>query len=113
MIKATFTRDEHGDIVKFLITGHADHGDYGKDIVCAGVSAVSIGAINGIEALAGFTPQVDADEVNGGHMLVEATGATTGEQNHIAQILLENLVLSVQSIADQYPDYVHVTTQQA
>ncbi len=35
MIKATFTRDEHGDIVKFLITGHADHGDYGKDIVCA------------------------------------------------------------------------------
>ena len=51
MIKAIFHRDEHGDIVSFSLTGHADAGKTGKDIVCAAVSAVSIGAVNGIEGL--------------------------------------------------------------
>jgi uncharacterized protein len=36
------------------LTGHADAGKTGQDIVCAAVSAVSIGAVNGIEGLAGF-----------------------------------------------------------
>lgn len=31
-----------------LIKGHANTGDYGKDLVCAGVSAVSIGAMNAL-----------------------------------------------------------------
>ena len=58
MIKAIFHRDEHGDIVSFELTGHADAGKTGQDIVCAAVSAVSIGAVNGVEALAGFKPDV-------------------------------------------------------
>lgn len=112
MIKAVFARDGHGDIVHFTLTGHADSGEEGRDIVCAGVSAVSIGAVNGIEALAGFKPSVKADEVNGGHLVMSIDSPVTGEQNHIAQILLENLLLSIQSIAAQYGDYVVVKTTQ-
>ena len=37
MIKAIFHRDEHGDIVSFELTGHADAGKTGQDIVCAAV----------------------------------------------------------------------------
>lgn len=110
MIKARFTRDAHGNLVKFKLTGHADAGEYGQDIVCAAVSAVSIGAVNGIEALAGFTPNVDADEVNGGHLQLVIDQELTGEQMHITQILLENLELSMQSIAESYGDYVQIET---
>ena len=110
MIKARFTRDARGNIAQFALTGHADAGEYGQDIVCAAVSAVSIGAVNGIEALAGFTPTVDADEVNGGHLMVAIEQALTGEQSHIVQILLENLLLSMQSIAESYGDYVQIVT---
>lgn len=112
MIKAIFTRDARGDISHFSLTGHADSGDYGHDIVCSAVSAVSIGAVNGIEALAGFEPQVDADEVNGGHLVVTMGQPVTGEQRHIAQILLENLLLSLTAIEENYGDYIHVKTQQ-
>ncbi len=110
MIKARFTRDASGNLVKFKLTGHADAGEYGQDIVCAAVSAVSIGAVNGIEALAGFTPNVDADEVNGGHLQLVVDQELTGEQMHITQILLENLELSMQSIAESYGDYVQIET---
>jgi uncharacterized protein YsxB (DUF464 family) len=110
MIKARFTRDHSGNLVKFKLTGHADAGEYGQDIVCAAVSAVSIGAVNGIEALAGFTPNVDADEVNGGHLKLVIDTNLTGEQMHITQILLENLELSMQSIAESYGDYVQIET---
>ena len=112
MIKAIFHRDEHGDIVSFELTGHADAGKTGQDIVCAAVSAVSIGAVNGVEALAGFKPDVIADEVHGGHLQMKLKSVITGEQLHISQILLENLLLELQSIQDQYPDRLMITTKQ-
>ena len=34
----------------------------GKDIVCAGVSAVSFGAINAIHALTGVTPVIEQEK---------------------------------------------------
>ncbi|WP_407891297.1 ribosomal-processing cysteine protease Prp [Lacticaseibacillus sp. N501-2] len=110
MIKARFTRDANGNLVKFNLSGHADAGKYGQDIVCAAVSAVAIGAVNGVEALAGFKPNVDADEVNGGHLQLVIDTELTGEQMHITQILLENLELSMQSIAESYGDYVQIET---
>ena len=112
MIKAIFHRDEHGDIVSFELSGHADAGQTGKDIVCAAVSAVSIGAVNGVEALAGFKPNVVADTVHGGHLQMALKSAITGEQLHISQILLENLLLELQSIQDQYPDRIKIATKQ-
>ncbi|KRM72826.1 ribosomal-processing cysteine protease Prp [Lacticaseibacillus brantae] len=112
MIKSVIERDEQGNIDRFTLTGHADSGDYGKDIVCAAVSAVSIGAVNGIEALAGFEPTVDADEVNGGHLQMTVDQELTGEQMHIVQIILENMVLSLQSIQAQYGDYLSLETRQ-
>ncbi len=38
------TKDNH--IVNLKISGHANSGEYGKDLVCAGVSTASIGALN-------------------------------------------------------------------
>lgn len=112
MIKAIFHRDETGDIVKFSLSGHADAGRSGHDIVCAAVSAVSIGAVNGVEALAGFKPAEKADEVHGGHLQMALTPTINGEQLHISQILLENLLLELQTIQDQYHGRLTITTKQ-
>ncbi|MDN6470851.1 MAG: ribosomal-processing cysteine protease Prp, partial [Tetragenococcus koreensis] len=35
MIKGIFKRDDSGRINSYQITGHADAGEYGYDIVCA------------------------------------------------------------------------------
>ncbi|KRN29667.1 hypothetical protein IV38_GL000554 [Lactobacillus selangorensis] len=113
MIRANFKRDTDGNIDAFELTGHADAGPYGSDIVCAAVSAVSIGTVNGIESLAGFEPEVQSDTVNGGHLTLKITeDALSGEQANIAGILLENLLLELQSIQEQYGQYLSVKTQQ-
>ena len=47
MIKVKFKK-KNGYIIDFHITGHADFDDYGKDIVCSGVSAISQTIVQGI-----------------------------------------------------------------
>jgi len=38
-------------ITGFEMSGHADFADHGQDLVCAGASAVSFGAVNAIMGL--------------------------------------------------------------
>lgn len=108
MIQALFKRDEDGNLVTFEITGHAESGPDGSDIVCAAVSALTFGATNSIEALAGFQPLVEMDEENGGHLYVEVIQDINREQSHIAQILLDSLLLSIGTIVEEYPEYVKI-----
>ena len=37
------------DVKSLTVSGHANYDEYGKDIVCAGVSAIVTGGINALE----------------------------------------------------------------
>ena len=50
MIEVTLFENNKG-ITAFEISGHADSGPYGYDLVCAGVSAVSFGSVNATIAI--------------------------------------------------------------
>lgn len=110
MIKGTFKRNDSGRIKTFELTGHADAGEYGSDIVCAAVSALAINTINGIEALAGVKPLIDADDTKGGQLYVEIPSNMTQEQTNITQILLENLLLGLQSVQEENSESIQVET---
>ena len=62
MIKITINRNETGLIQSFTISGHADFAEKGSDIVCAGASAVSFGAVNAIMYLTGIKPEIEQGE---------------------------------------------------
>ncbi|KRL38517.1 ribosomal-processing cysteine protease Prp [Liquorilactobacillus uvarum] len=91
----------------FEITGHADSGVYGQDIVCAAVSALAISTINGLEKLAHTDPKVDANEEEGGHLRVELNSQELN--NSDAQLLLANLKLGLQDIEKNYANYIKIT----
>lgn len=110
MIKGTFRRDEEGHLVSFQLTGHAGSGPYGEDIVCAAVSALAISTVNGIEALAGFTPEVEVNDLEGGYLTMALKNVVNKEQLNISQILLENLLLGLQAIALENKEYVMIQT---
>lgn len=110
MIKGIFKRDDSGRINSYQITGHADAGEYGYDIVCAAVSVLAISTVNGIESLAGIDPIVESDDENGGYLHVEIPSGNTQEQSNIIQILLENLLLGMQSVQEQYNDHIQLET---
>ncbi|WP_125768760.1 ribosomal-processing cysteine protease Prp [Companilactobacillus furfuricola] len=108
MIKASFHRNADKAIDSFLILGHADSGPYGQDLVCAAVSAVTIGTINNLEKLTKVQPQVVSDEVNGGHLGCRITGAVS----HDTALLLDNLSEILKDIAASYPDNITVSSTQ-
>ncbi|MGB3159982.1 ribosomal-processing cysteine protease Prp [Carnobacterium sp.] len=107
MIHAFFKRNKKEEIISFEITGHAESGAYGTDIVCAGVSALSIGTTNSLSILGEFTPLVETnDEVEGGYLYVELPLEINEKQLTTAQTLLESLLISLKSIEEEYPKYV-------
>ena len=103
MIRASFTLNSDHHITAFKMTGHADSGPYGQDIVCAAVSALSISTINGLEHVVGTTPEVKSDEHNGGFMIVSAIDVV-----HDSQILMRTFLNGLQDIAESYPKNIEV-----
>lgn len=110
MIKSSFKRNDAGHIVSFEVTGHAEAGPYGSDVVCAAVSALTISTVNGIDALAGFEPIVETNEDESGYLYVEILSKINQEQTNIAQILLENLLLGLQAIEQENLEFIQVKT---
>ena len=61
MIKVKINKTTQGHITKFIISGHANSSVNNKyDLVCAGVSAVSVGILNSLD-----TSKVDVDMKDG------------------------------------------------
>jgi uncharacterized protein YsxB (DUF464 family) len=94
-------------INSFTISGHADSGPYGHDIVCAGVSAVSFGSVNAIEALCGVRLGVETED-DGGFLRCIVPDNLETETDEKVQLLLESMVVSLKSIKEQYGQYIEL-----
>ena len=94
-----------GVISGFMYEGHADAGEYGHDIVCSAVSALTIGCVNSIEAFtqAGFSEDAAED---GGYLKVILEPETADD--HDAQLLLKSMVLAVSQMAESYPENLRI-----
>lgn len=108
MIHVTIERNTDGKISAFTVEGHANFDEYGSDIVCAGVSAVTFGVINAIEALTQVVPVVEQGG-EGGYLHCKITENLPDEIQANVQLLLEGMLVSLQTIEESYSDYVNIT----
>lgn len=109
MIQVTFIRDNDNRIKEFEFTGHADFAPYGSDIVCAGVSAVAISAINGVKELANVDPTLEVDSENGGYLkCIVNFDQLDQEQENIVKILFENLNLAIVGMQQEYSEHIKI-----
>ncbi len=83
------------------ISGHAGYAENGKDIVCAGVSALAQTLIQSIEELTTDTIQYD--------MSPGTVDIKFRDLSEDAQLLIDSFFVGVLMIADEYPDNVKVT----
>ncbi|GGG02460.1 hypothetical protein GCM10010912_54080 [Paenibacillus albidus] len=106
MINVRITRSlELGTIVGFEVKGHAGYAKRGEDIVCAGVSTVTVGTVNSIETLTGVI--MDTSMKNG--FLSGAVGAIEDPGTSAkVQLLLESMVVMLNDIAESYGKYIAV-----
>jgi uncharacterized protein YsxB (DUF464 family) len=106
MIQITINRTESGFIQSFEISGHAFFANRGKDIVCAGVSAVSIGAINAVHALTGVTPEIEHES---GFLRCVVPENLSEDIYEKVQLLLEGMTVSLRTIEEEYGKHIKIT----
>ena len=99
MITVTVLRQQNTP-VGFWVKGHADFGEYGEDIVCAGVSAVVQTAILGIVQVLKLNAGVSVEE---GDTTCILSRETTEEQLDKAKIVFGTMLCGLKSIQASYP----------
>lgn len=108
MIRVMVRRDETKLIRSVEVTGHANFAERGSDLVCAGVSAVIFGAYNAIEILTGQPLLLEMAETKGGYFYVETYPDLSPEEMTRTQLLLEGMLVQLDTIARSYGDYIQI-----
>jgi uncharacterized protein len=107
MIQVTITRTVSGTIHSFTMSGHADFAKRGRDLVCAGASAVAFGAVNSLIELTGVKPDIKQEKA--GFLQCIFPGNLPEEQQEKVQLLLEGMIVSLQTIEKDYGKHIKIT----
>lgn len=100
MIVAVFHKDKEDKITSFKVEGHAGYAPSGRDVVCAAVSALVVGTINGLEVLTDAT--FDTSVSNG------FTRVDIKEPTVYSNVLLNSMLLSLEGIQEEYPNNLKI-----
>lgn len=104
MIKAKVYTNASDNILRLELSGHADFAEHGKDIVCAGVSALVQTAVLGIENLTTVKPDVIQRE--GFFSFSIPNDILDSESLKKCDIILKTIVLGIEEIAKSYPNNI-------
>ncbi|MGG4451145.1 ribosomal-processing cysteine protease Prp [Brevibacillus porteri] len=108
MIEVIVRRGSHG-IHEISISGHANAGAYGADIVCSAVSGISFGILNAIQPLTGITPAVDVAQEGGGFLKWSLSSPEDEATHEKQQLLAESMIISLLTVEANYGKYVKVS----
>ena len=90
------------DVKSLTVSGHANYDKYGKDIVCAGVSAVVTGGLN---ALTNENKKSISCRVNDGYVNVDVLDIT----NDNLQLIMNVIIIQLRTIEESYKKYVKIS----
>lgn len=106
MIHAVFERAEDGELRRAEITGHAESGEYGFDVVCASVSTLAINFVNSVEKFAGYEPTLELNENQGGFLRIEIPKDIAPNQREMTQLFFESFFLGMANLSEDSSEFV-------
>ncbi len=98
MIKIVFAY-KNSHLVSLEVRGHAGSGPYGHDLVCAGISAITLGGLNALENSDDY-----AIKTSSGHVSVSIDKIVS---EHDATVF-STIEKQLESLAMSYPDNVRL-----
>jgi uncharacterized protein len=107
MITVTVYSDENRKSNGFEISGHALSDVYGRDLVCAGASAVAFGTVNAIGHITGIKPEIEQGK-EGGYLKVVMPNDLDSETDTKLQIILNTFVTQIYTMTASYADYIEL-----
>jgi hypothetical protein len=91
-------------VEKISLLGHALYDDYGKDIVCAGVSAILTTSINGALKI--------NENALSYHQTKDAFQIQVSSNDEITQKLMQNMIELFQELANNYPKNIKIESEE-
>ncbi len=98
MIKIHVIKNNN-EITKIVFNGHALYDDYGKDIVCAGVSSIMTTTVNAI---------LKYDETALKYSMKDNVTLNILKQDKIVNLLLENMLELFKDLENDYPKNITI-----
>ncbi|NLC69110.1 MAG: ribosomal-processing cysteine protease Prp [Clostridiaceae bacterium] len=108
MIRIRFFRDKEGFIWKFDIRGHSGYAEKGKDIICAGVSALGYTAVGALAELTGINNYAEKE----GYMECSIPGDVKDDLKPSVKVILETVFIGLKQIENSYKEYVVVEEEE-
>ncbi|MGI6072034.1 MAG: ribosomal-processing cysteine protease Prp [Lachnospiraceae bacterium] len=87
----------------FAVTGHSGYNEFGKDIICAAVSALVINTVNSIENFTEDAFELTSDEEQG---MIEVRFKS--EPGHDSRLLLDSMVQGLEGVRKESKDYIEI-----
>jgi uncharacterized protein YsxB (DUF464 family) len=99
MVRATYTVDENTHTL--TVTGHANYAEYGKDIVCAGISSIVQALIGWLEENYYKAKNITVNPKEG-EVIISCEG---GED---IEAVFNMASIGLEQIADSYPSHMQI-----
>ncbi|MCX8129346.1 MAG: ribosomal-processing cysteine protease Prp [Clostridia bacterium] len=109
MINISIVRDKSKFIWQFVVKGHAEYDEPGRDIICAAVSVTAYTAVGALEELAGLKGCYTERE---GYMMCSIPQGIPESKKQIVKIILETTTIGFKQIELAYEDYVSVLDEE-
>ena len=98
MIKVIY-EVKNDSYVSLTVSGHAESGEYGKDLVCASVSSIMFGLMNAIDEL---HEDVEIKQLTNKITIINHSSS------NIIQDYLELTMMQLKTIEESYGDFIKV-----
>ena len=99
MIKVIYDIDDDNNYTYLEVSGHAESDEYGKDLICAAVSSIMFGFMNGLDAL---NEKVDIEQLTNE---IRISSHTTSNK---VQDYFELVMMQLKTIEESYGDFIKV-----
>lgn len=107
MTKVVFYQSDKGEILGFEASGHAGYGEYGSDIVCAAISALTQATAGGLSEVVKAPVKTKTDE-DTGYLSCLIDSGCDDETLSKAQILLVTMKMALTEISRDYPGTIRI-----
>lgn len=110
MIKVHIVRDNQGFIWEFSVKGHAGAGRLGRDIVCAGVSAIVYTALGGLQELADIESYIEKD----GLIKCSIPTDIAKEKKPVVKVILDTMAIGLKQLryTPSYKRYISILDEE-
>ncbi|HBE77233.1 MAG TPA: hypothetical protein DDW65_05560 [Firmicutes bacterium] len=106
MVSVIIKRDLLGNSMGFSCDGHAGYAEKGVDIICAGISALTMTTVLALDQLTKLQLKIKQDPAQG---LLECDWDSIPTEVQQANLIVQVMAIGLQDMAAQYPEYLKVS----